>query len=286
MAVKNFGGRGRSETENYRMYKVGNQMIFATLCEAGSPGAIQMTRTKDGANHKAGEVYHIKGGNAAGGKLAYISVDKGYLGAGANLTVGFAPEADGDPFEFVTMPLVNEKHKINDATRRLLPALAKADLGEPITIVSYMFEHKKGDEIKSKDGEVIGHRERDGYANYLNAYQDHLKDAANNKNGRIVVDEADLFVQERLVQKGRNLVALAPNERAAEGQSIVYDEGVAEDYAKKIVADIRARLPKRERVSDLAKDAEEKADKLPQDVNDDDLTFGDDTQDATLRQRM
>ena len=291
MAVKNFGGGRRNEAENYRLYKVGSEMIFGAPCEASTPGAIMMTRQKDSpkGNFKAGDNYYIKGGNAVSGKLAYISVDKGYLGVGANLTVGFAPEADGQPFEFVTVPLVNEKHRINDAVRRLLPALAKAELGEPVTIASHVFEHKAGDEIKSKDGDVIGRRERDGYVNYLSAYQDHLKDSVKNKNGKIEVLDSELFVQERLVQKGRNLVALAPGERAAEGQTIVYDEGVAEEYARKIVADIRSRMPKREKVADLAKSvAADNAATEPSshaDLSDDDLMFGEED-DVRARQRM
>lgn len=283
MAVKNFGGGSRKDAENYRLFKIGNKILFGTNCEPGDEGAIQMTRTKDGKNHKSGDVYYIKGGNAISGKVAYLAVEKGYNNVGANLVIGLT-EDDG-PFEFVSLPLVSDKNKINDATRRLLPALAKSELGEPVTIAAYTFDHKAGDEIKAKEGEVIGHRERDGYSNYLNVYQEHLK-SDKNKNGKIEVAENELFVQERLVQKGRNLVALAPGERAAEGQSIVYDEGVAEDYAKKVIADIRARLPKRERVSQLAEGASAGHDfQESASPSDEDMTFGDDDS-VPARQRM
>lgn len=271
MAVKNFGGN-RSDAVNYDMRKIGNQMMFVTQCQPGDEGAIQLTRSKDGKNHKAGDVYYVKGGNAIGGKLVYIGVQDGFQGAARNLVVGLTE--NGGPIDFVRLPLVNEKNKINDATRRLLPALAKVDLGEELTLAAFCFEHKAGDEIKNKEGEVVGIRDSDGYSAYLNVYQEHMK-TADNENGKISAAPNEMFVQERLVQKGRSLVALEKGEKAPEGAVITYDEGVAEQYAKQIVAGIVAKMPRREKTEQHAKQA------APDHVEDvafgeEDVAFGDD----------
>jgi hypothetical protein len=282
MAVKNFGGT-RGEAENYGLRKVNDQMLFLTMCAAGDEGAIQMTRTKDGAHHKVGDTYFMRGGNAVSGRLSYIAVKDGYPAGGVSkeLSIGFAPEKEGGKMEFVTLPLVNDKHKINDATRRLLPALLKAELGEEITIAASIFNHKAGEEMKDREGNVIGTRESDGYATYLTAYQDHLI-TPENKNGKIVVDHDEMFVQERLIQKGRELVALAADERAPKDSVITYDEGVAERYARDVVDQVKARLPKNEKMEQAANKV---ASSEQPPISDDDIQFGDEPAPATSHQR-
>lgn len=269
MAVKNFG-KGNSAAVNYSVKVLpDNSVIFATRCEAGDEGAVEMVYGAKSKN--AGQKYYVRGGNSITGNLSFIGTRDGYEGNGKELLLGFRGEGN-EPMEFVQIPAIGDKHRLNDYTNRLLAGLKNASLGEPLTVAVFNFTHKAGEEMKNKDGEVVGTYEKDGSNLVMSVYQDHLV-TDDNPNGKVSVSREDMLVQERLMMQGRSLVPVPEGQRV-DRSLVVYEEGVADKYLVDTVAAIKGSIPKHAHAERVASASVGNTEPSFVDHDDSDLVFG------------
>lgn len=281
MAVKNFGG-SKNNAVNYgiRTLENGNR-IFVTECEATDPGAIKFTRQKDSPSgaFKAGDVFYAKGGNAISGVLKGLWVRDGFGGGAAKeLNVGFASiNEKGEPVtEFVKLPLVSDKGRLDNATARVLIAMNKADLGEEVALAVHTFKHKAGEKIVNAKGEDTGKVwEKDGANVVMSLYQEHLS-SEHNPNGRVTLEAGEHYTQPTFFVKGKEVVTITHETKVPEGAVVQYDVENAAGFYADIVNSVMSRI------GDAAKAAPPAANN----VSDDDMTFGGDAEEQAARTRM
>lgn len=270
MAVKNFGGNNNSSV-NYsiRTLDSGNR-IFVTECDPTDKDAIKFTRQKDGTNFKAGDDFYAKGGNVVSGVLKGVWVHNGYNSDVAkDLAIGLAStDASGKVVtEFVKLPLMNDKGRLDNATVRVLAALNKADLGEEIDLAIHTFKHKAGDKITNAAGEDTGKVwEKDGVNIVMSVYQPHLV-TNDNKNGRIAIPKDEHYTQPTFYVDKSKVIQITPGvTKVKEGAIVQYDTEDATAFYDSLVKSIVSK------VGDASKLA-------PPAASPDDMQFGDDQSD-------
>lgn len=279
MAVRNFGNNN-SKSVNYgiRTLDSGNR-IFVTECDQTDKDAIKFTRQKDGNGFKAGDEFYAKGGNAIAGVLKGAWIRNGFgSDVAKELNLGFASADESGKVvtEFVKLPLMNDKGRIDNATARALIALNKAELGEEVALAIHTFKHKAGDKITNAAGEDTGKVwEKDGANVVLSVYQDHLA-TDDNPNGRIGIAKDEYYTQPTFFVKGKDVISITPETKVPEGAVVQYDTEDATAFYDGLVKSIMSK------VGDASKDAPP-AERTS--VSDDDVQFGDE-QDQASRSRM
>lgn len=275
MGVKNFGKNNNTAATNYSVRTLPDgKRSFMTECSADTQGAIALVRSKDGKNHKAGDEFFCRGGNAIGGVVNGFWLRDGYQSTVAKeLNIGFSSIGDdGKPVrEFLQLSLMDDKGRIDSNTARALIALNKAELGEEVTLAIHTFLHKAGDTVREGEDAVWS---KDGYITVLSAYQDHLA-TDENPNGRIGIEENERYNQPRYYVKGKDVIELGVGEKAPAGATEQFDADNAMEFLNGVIASLGSKVVKTENLAPSHTDT------------DDDHQFGGDPdQDEAARNRM
>ncbi len=258
--------RKNNETINYKIRSYKDEKgieraIFSTECSATDPGAIEVVRQKDGKNHKAGDVFYIKGGpGISADAITGVYMREGYGGGCAReVTVQMSSQNDkgGRVTEFLQMNLVAQDGKMNAKTMALLEAISKSDLGEPVMLITYLNHHKAGDPMSKKEDANLW--EKDGATLALFLTQPHLKDADNEHGTVYMTKEEGAFTQ--------------PKNVSSTGK-VTFDEESAIRHAQELVDGITDRV-KNIKKHDVAPDqGPPPADDSDAPLEDADMEFG------------
>lgn len=276
MGVGHFGGQ-RDATASYSMRKLADgKRIFATECQGGEPGAIEMVRQKDGKRHKAGDIFYVKGGNAINGVIKGMWIRPGYNGAGKELSIGFASDDGTGKMvrEFLQLPLLNEDGRIDNATARFLAALDKIDLGEEVTLAVHTFHHKAGDKMSENSDKVW---EKDGDSVLLSVYQPHLA-TEDNPNGKIALEKSDFYVQPTFFIKGKQVIDITPDVKVPADAKVQYNGEDADAYATAKVEAVMSKVARDDKFQAPPAGGESGGP-----ASEDDMRFGEEEQAARSR---
>lgn len=273
MAVKNFG-KGNTEANNYALRTLPNgSRAFVMECGAGDAGAIEMKTAKEGKKGPAGTIYYASGGNSISGLVKYVGEKAGFGGGLAKeLSIGFSSLDENGKIvrDFLQLPLIDEKGRIDKSSAKVLSLLEKAELGEEVTLAVFTFKHKVGEKMSEGSDKVW---EKDGFDSVMSMYQAHLQSEAN-PNGTIKLEAADYYNQPSFYVKGQSVVNLGQGEHPPVGVDgkpaypVIYNAEDAASFIGGVISSIKSKLSLDDKFVQATQNASS--------VIDDDAAFGDD----------
>lgn len=223
---------------NYRLRKMSNgDQLFATEVSAGTPGAIEMTRTKASPSGRfaIGDKFFVQAGNTLLGKVGGLFVKEAFGGGpGRDLSLLLnSSDAEGNKVaEFLQLSLLDDKGRVDRASAELLARLKNANSDEDMALSVYTFHHKAGDKMGDNSDKVW---DKPGSSMTLSVYQQSLISETNPK-GSVRVESDQYYRQPVSIIKGNQLVKLEAGEKAPDGAVPIYDGESAVTFAKEAAA--------------------------------------------------